>query len=518
MTTSHPDMNRPNPRRSESRLIHLAPVANGSGGPGSLVLRWGLIALGTAAVLVLLALVVRLLSMLLLRDTIGQNIEDLARVGGVDPYTTGRLASILSLILAVPLLGIVVRLLAGFLLPGRGVVKMTKGLVAGIGLAFLAAVGPGILMHARGVGIDGLPRVMVELDPAEAGPWFDPDGVALIYYADHFDGTRRYWNRAGHTPFDRTVSKPATEEVAEQFHREQRRRQIDEELRQIQEQAEQAKREVEERRQAEAAATASSLRIVDPPASPAVAAPAVATPSAPRHLTVDEFFALHGIRETPAPTAPAPPAPKPAPTPDHRLELLPGRTLELRLDRRAAEIVTDGTVELTRPGFTGTIVLGAGSPRVFSESELIHVRVVGRRGVVLHLRWLDARPDRRLPMAAYRGQVAAPSAPASPSPHPVAVVPPAAPPAQRFPLPLGQVFRLEIGGDTVEVWSDGPFHLAAGANGAVSEVRSGQRMRISGADFFVASPSAPEARWLHVQTVAPSPRRVAAEVAAQARR
>jgi len=554
-------MNRPSPLtpRNDSDLIRLVPERLRNALPARLS-RWSAFLILGALGAVLVLAILRVGSIFLFRSSIAEAAGDVARIGGADPYLSGWMTGMFPFLASLVAFGIAVRLLLALVFPWLGGPKVIKMALLAGGATLLFSLAPGTLMRLLKVGPDGLSAEMVEVDPG-VERWFDRDERAKIYWADHLDGTRRFWNAPGASPWDGSIAVPVTREVRLEWEREKFRRDLEEEARRLREESEQAKRDLEEARQIQAMAAAAtsaaagvapsavaprgdSLRIADAPISPAglttyrPVADELPTSAPVRHLTAEEVAALLGGAVPASDEVQASAAPRhltaeeavallggaahdKTPNPDHRLELVPGRTLALRLDRRAAEIRTDGTVELTRPGFTGAIVLGADFPRVFSESETIHVRVVGRRTVALQLRWLDALPDRRIPMVAYdgvpqAGTVRTPNPPAAVPASPRMVPASAARPAQpraaqtgavtgavhRYPLPRpGATVTVQLRGGAVECWSDVPVHFAAGSGGAVHELLPGQRMRVTGAPFLVAGTYAQGTGSLYVKTV-----------------
>lgn len=68
---------------------------------------------------------------------------------------------------------------------------------------------PELSRWVRGVDKKGLPRELVEMDPA-ASPWFSVDDKPLLYWSRERDGSMRFWNRPTVTPDTRQPILPVS--------------------------------------------------------------------------------------------------------------------------------------------------------------------------------------------------------------------------------------------------------------------------------------------------------------------
>ncbi len=480
--------------------------------------------------LLFLAGFVRIGALLWVRSEISSSTGELARVSGFDARTTGWLTGPVSLISSALVAGTVLRILFAFLLPWTRGPHFFRSVFLVLAATGFFAVAPGIITDFRGLDEGGLPAKMSEIDPAEVD-WFTPGNVPLLFYADHLDGQRRFWNRPGHTPKDGAVAYPVTEEVRRSWEEaeqrksaEQRRLEREASLRQQEQRNEKLAREHKEAlaklettreelvRSAGKFTNASGHPVGMEQRGSSDAKPVVsfgkAAPGGSGKRTVPPGF-----------LSPQPSAPSPLPPADFDFEVFPGRFLQLGLSRRSAEIWADGTVEISRPGSDDVIVVGSGMRRSFNQADTLLVSPVGTSSVRLRLRWLEG--GRESPSVAYL-PVAPVKEATTPSVSPsdlwpaalvsvpsIAPVPASPRPPQCFPLYPGKVFHISVHSDTVECWSDGPVIVGAGSSGGgVRELEAYQRIRISGSPKIHAAPAARETRHFFVQPIAPSPARM----------
>lgn len=520
---------RPNRKKSESSVIELvrADLVDRS--------RSGLGRFVVALVLVLLAILflaglARIGGLFWLRSEISASTGEIATVSGFDERTTDWLTGTVSFVSTLLVAGSVLQLLLALVFPGIKGPKLVRSALLVLGATGFFAVAPGIVGGMRGVDGKGLPAEMEEVDPATVR-WFHPDGRALIYFADHLDGERRFWNRPGHTPADGAVALPVSQEIylswmerkkrqAEAKQHEDRIRETElaresarkseDSMSEIQEEIDRLNRDIEFYRD-----VTKSIREIKEGASKDT--PASTPPSAPQ---VPVYV----------------PTPEPIKVPeaaDFEFVLLPGRILQLTLDGRAAEVWSDGSVELTRPRFNGVVLLGSQTRRSVNDIDVLQVRASSRQASRLHLRWLDPAQNQQIPAIAYAGldNGAPVSTPAtrpvsygiattgSASTAPNVPTPSAPRPPQQFPLSVGRTFTINVEGDTVECWGNGPIFVAVDrAEGGVRELQAYQRIRISGSRHVIAGASAAETTTLFVQAIAPNPAKAAGHVASEAAR
>lgn len=144
-----------------------------------------------------------------------------AAAGGWDATITTWLQSVAAWGFGFGVVGLLARSVLGWFVPfGRLGSGSWKPMMVLMGLSALGTATPVALQKARGLGPDNLPAAMMEVDPALA-PWFSPSGESLLFFADHLDGVRRFWNRPGHTPRDNIVATAVTTRTHAEWLREE---------------------------------------------------------------------------------------------------------------------------------------------------------------------------------------------------------------------------------------------------------------------------------------------------------
>lgn len=485
-------------------LVRADLARRGRGGIGRILT---VVAIVLLAILLLTALL-RVVGLFVVRSEISASTGEIAVVSGFDERVTDWLTGTVSFVTSFLVAGSVLQILLAFFLPGVKGPRLVRSALLVIGATGFFAITPGIVGSFRGVDGKGLPSQMTEVDP-ETVNWFTPDNAALIFYADHLDGERRFWNRPGYTPKDAAMAQPVTPEVRRAWEEATRRKAMEKELER--KEAEAAAKRAEEEAVAAALAAERKREAAVSPVHPArvptvSAAPAavVPAPTTVRHMTAEEFLAADRERSirTRWATEISPSASTPAPAADFTFELIPGRVLEIRLDGRSVEIWSDGSAELCRPGGEDLIVIGPGSRRTLHQYAKLYAEPVGQRSARLYLRWIDTAVSRSAPMVQYLipAKVPPTSPPAS-APRSIGIVqatarPPVAMP-QRIPLTLGRTTEVRVLGDEVECWADGPVIVGAAGSG-VRELAAGQRLRVSGAAVLHVGPAAVETTSLHI--------------------
>lgn len=213
-----------------------------------------------------------------------------------------------------------------------------------------------------------------------------------------------------------------------------------------------------------------------------------------------------------APAAPvaiprAVPVSPPTPGPDRRFELAAGKTLALELGGRSVECWADGSVELWTENVHGATrpVLSPLHRRRLDRTDTVYVKPVNGTATRLSVRWLDGNAPVSTPLA----RLIDPSP--MPSPRQLSSLPtifpaaPVEPPVQSIPIGRGRVTYVNVHGDTVECWSDGPVSIVGDRNsGPVRQLRAGEKIRISGSDRVNVTPTGHGATRLFIQTVTPN--------------
>lgn len=203
-------------------------------------------------------IVVRFAAGLLIGFQVAEAVGESAQAAGLDPSITAWFRNVASVALGFGVIGILSRVVLGWLFPfgklGASAWKLGLMLLAASGLSTALPVG---IRALRGLDAENLPAQMSEVDPAKS-TWFNPQGQALIFFADHLDGTRRFWNRPGHTPRDNAVAADVTQQIHGEWLREQLEAHRAEMAARQAEEA--ARAEQERRRSAESAAQAERER------------------------------------------------------------------------------------------------------------------------------------------------------------------------------------------------------------------------------------------------------------------
>lgn len=482
-------------------LVRADLARRGRGGIGRILT---MVAIALLGILLLTALL-RVVGLFVVRSEISASTGEIAVVSGFDERVTDWLTGTVSFVTSFLVAGSVLQILLAFFLPGVKGPRLVRSALLVIGATGFFAITPGIVGSFRGVDGKGLPSQMTEVDP-ETVNWFTPDNAALIFYADHLDGERRFWNRPGYTPKDAAMAQPVTPEVRRAWEEATRRKAMEKELERKEAEAATKRAEEEalaaalaaERKREAAVSAARPARVPTVSAAPAAVVPA---PTTVRHMTAEEFLAADRERNIRSAAAPSPATP--APAADFTFELIPGRVLEIRLDGRSVEIWSDGTAELSRPGGEDLIVIGPGSRRTLHQYATLYAEPVGQRSARLYLRWIDTAVSRSAPMVQYLipAQVPAAAPPSATAPRSIGLVQtPARPPVeapQRIPLTLGRTTEVRVLGDEVECWADGPVIVGA-AGAGVRELAAGQRLRVSGAAALHVGPAAVETTSLHI--------------------
>jgi hypothetical protein len=197
-----------NTRATHGKIIDLIPAGRSTFADAAFKWLRGLVIAGLVIVLafMLLRVVVALVVAVQISDAVGRS----AQAAGLDAGITSWLQTVASFGLGLGAVGLVARAALGFLFPfGKAAAGSWKPLAALIAASGIGTVLPVGIQHVRGVDEAGLPAVMSEVDPADHA-WFSPKGEALIFYADHLDGQRRFWNRPGSTPRDSMMAQPVT--------------------------------------------------------------------------------------------------------------------------------------------------------------------------------------------------------------------------------------------------------------------------------------------------------------------
>ena len=224
--------------QSTETIIDLLPVGQRTMGEiiSSLLHR----AAWAAVTLIAVLIVLRLGGALWLASGFSEAVERSAAAGDWDASITAWLKDTAALGFGVASVGLLARVILGFLVPlGSTAAGAWKPMVVLLGASGLGVATPAAIQKVRGLGPDNLPVAMQEVDP-ESSIWFAPSGEALIFHADHLDGTRRFWNRPGHTPRDSSLAVPVTVQTHVEWLRAQLQKERDEAAAQREEEARQA--------------------------------------------------------------------------------------------------------------------------------------------------------------------------------------------------------------------------------------------------------------------------------------
>jgi|GEM_PF-2579983 len=208
-TPSHlPSNGNTNPRATVGKIIDLIPAGQATFADAAFKWLRSLAIAGLAIVLGLIML--RLTVACFIGMRISAAVGRSAQAAGLDASITAWLKTVASFGLGLGTVGLVARAALGFFFPfGKASAGSWKPLAALIAASGIGTALPVCIQHARGVDESGLPAAMAEVDAAQVA-WFNPKGDALIFFADHLDGQRRFWNRPGATPRDSMIAQPVT--------------------------------------------------------------------------------------------------------------------------------------------------------------------------------------------------------------------------------------------------------------------------------------------------------------------
>lgn len=336
---------------------------------------------------------------LVIGSKISAAMERTGTVAGWDSSITDWLKTTASVGMGVGLVGLVARVLAGLFWPfGRGRAHSWKPMLALIGISGVGTILPVGIQSVRGVDATGQPAVMVEVDP-ESVVWFSPAGDALVFYADHLDGQRRFWNREGHTPLDRVASLPVDPQVRMEWERERDRREQAAAARKVEEERqvaaalaeEQRKREEEARQRAHEARLAEIHARIDR-LNEEQESRSDQQPTAPECLREWEPT-RQGTSSVSmaAPRLPVEPSVPPVPrAPVSVLPLRQGAVLNVQVRGDRVEIWSDGPVSASADHFAFQTLSQPGRPLRFNRGAgTVHVRPLNPSATRVYIRKVD---------------------------------------------------------------------------------------------------------------------------------
>jgi hypothetical protein len=173
---------------------------------------WIARSLKTAVVIIAVFIAIRVAAALWLKSYLGDSVDDLAKVTGMDAAIAAWLKGIAMTVAALSLAPLLLRWICGLTLPGFDSAKTLR--LSGIALAIsgLAVCSPPAIRAIRGVDKEGLPAMLQPVDPLTAR-WFTPDNRPQIAVSFERDGHWQFWNRPGTTPQSAVQAVPVSAEI-----------------------------------------------------------------------------------------------------------------------------------------------------------------------------------------------------------------------------------------------------------------------------------------------------------------